>query len=117
MEFMNDEYFSWDVTYFLNGWLFDRVSLLRKLKWREKVSCRGLYGHLSDKNNPAFSDDLFAFPIADTRTMGKTPYVEAGVGIENIFKVLRLEYVWRLTYRDSPGIDKSGLRISLHMTF
>ncbi len=49
--------------------------------------------------------------------MGKTPYVEAGVGIENIFKVLRLDYVWRLTYRDSPGIDKSGLRISLHMTF
>ena len=117
MEFMNDEYFSWDVTYFLNGWLFNRIPLLKKLKWREIVSCRGLYGHLSDKNNPELSDGLFAFPIADTRAMGKTPYVEVGVGIENIFKVLRLDYVWRLTYRDSPGIDKSGLRISLHMTF
>jgi len=63
------------------------------------------------------TDGLFAFPIANTRTMGKTPYVEAGVGIENIFKVLRLDYVWRLTYRDSPDVDKSGLRISLHMTF
>ena len=63
MEFMNDEYFSWDVTYFLNGWLFNRVPLLKKLKWREIVSCRGLYGHLSDKNNPALSDGLFAFPI------------------------------------------------------
>ena len=117
MEFMNDEYFSWDVTYFLNGGLFNRIPLLKKLKWREIVSCRGLYGHLSDKNNPELSDGLFAFPIADTRAMGKTPYVEVGVGIENIFKVLRLDYVWRLTYRDSPGIDKSGLRISLHMTF
>ena len=117
MEFMNDEYFSWDVTYFLNGWLFNRVPLLKKLKWREIVSCRGLYGHLSDKNNPALSDGLFAFPIENTQTMGKTPYVEAGVGIENIFKVLRLDYIWRLTYRDSPGIDRSGLRISLHMTF
>ena len=117
MEFMNDEYFSWDVTYFLNGWLFNRIPLLKKLKWREIVSCRGLYGHLSDKNNPELSDGLFAFPIADTRAMGKTPYVEVGVGIENIVKVLRLDYVWRLTYRDSPGIDKSGLRISLHMTF
>ena len=114
---MNDEYFSWDVTYFLNGWLFNRIPLLKKLKWREIVSCRGLYGHLSDKNNPELSDGLFAFPIADTRAMGKTPYVEVGVGIENIFKLLRLDYVWRLTYRDSPGIDKSGLRISLHMTF
>ena len=117
MEFMNDEYFSWDVTYFLNGWLFNRIPLLKKLKWREIVSCRGLYGHLSDKNNPDMTQGLFAFPIASTRTMGKTPYVEAGVGIENIFKVLRLDYVWRLTYRDSPDIDKSGLRISLHMTF
>lgn len=117
MEFMNDEYFSWDVTYFLNGWLFNRIPLLKKLKWREIVSCRGLYGHLSDKNNPDMTQGLFAFPIASTRTMGKTPYVEAGVGIENIFKALRLDYVWRLTYRDSPDIDKSGLRISLHMTF
>lgn len=117
MEFMNDEYFSWDVTYFLNGWLFNRIPLLQKLKWREVLSCRGLYGRLSDKNNPEMSDGLFTFPIADTRAMGKTPYIEAGVGIENIFKVLRLDYVWRLTYRDSPNIDKSGLRISLHMTF
>ena len=116
MEFMNDEYASWDVTYYLNGWLFNRIPLLKKLKWREVLSCRGLYGNLSDKNNPAFQQDLFRFPAGST-TMGHTPYVEAGVGVENIFKVLRVDYVWRLTYRDLPNIDKSGLRISLHMTF
>ena len=116
MEFMNDEYASWDVTYYLNGWLFNRIPLLKKLKWREVLSCRGLYGNLSDKNNPAFQQDLFRFPAGST-TMGHTPYVEAGVGIENIFKVLRVDYVWRLTYRNLPNIDKSGLRISLHMTF
>ena len=44
-------------------------------------------------------------------------HMEAGVGVENIFKVLRVDYVWRLTYRNLPNIDKSGLRISLHMTF
>ena len=116
MEFMNDEYASWDVTYYLNGWLFNRIPLLKKLKWREVLSCRGLYGNLSDKNNPAFQQDLFRFPAGST-TMGHTPYVEAGVGVENIFKVLRVDYVWRLTYRNLPNIDKSGLRISLHMTF
>ena len=116
MEFMNDEYASWDVTYYLNGWLFNRIPLLKKLKWREVLSCRGLYGNLSDKNNPAFQQDLFRFPAGST-TMGHTPYVEAGVGIENIFKVLRVDYVWRLTYRNLPDVDKSGLRISLHMTF
>jgi hypothetical protein len=117
MEFLNDRFASLSLSYDMNGKLFNRIPLLKKLKWREIVSCRGLYGHLSDKNNPALSDGLFAFPIENTQTMGKTPYVEAGVGIENIFKVLRLDYIWRLTYRDSPGIDRSGLRISLHMTF
>ena len=80
MEFMNDEYASWDVTYFLNGFLFNRIPLLKKLKWREVLSCRGIYGNLSDKNNPEFSEGLFAFPVGST-TMGHTPYVEVGVGI------------------------------------
>ena len=116
MEFMNDEYASWDVTYYLNGFLFNRVPLLKKLKWREVLSFRGLYGNLSDKNNPTVSNDLFRFPVT-TSYMGDTPYMEVGVGVENILKVLRFDYVWRLTYRNLPGIDKSGLRISLHMTF
>ena len=49
--------------------------------------------------------------------MEKKPYMELGVGLDNILTILRLDYVWRLTYRDVPGIDKSGLRIQLHFTF
>lgn len=49
--------------------------------------------------------------------MGKTPYMEVGVGIDNILTFLRVDYVWRLTYRDAPDIDKSGVRISLHFSF
>jgi len=116
MEFMNDEYASWDVTYYLNGFLLNRVPLLKKLKWRGVLSSRGLYGKLSDKNNPEISDDLFRFPLTST-LMNSTPYIEVGAGVENIFKVLRFDYVWRLTYRNLPDIDKSGLRISLHLTF
>lgn len=116
MEFMNDAYASWDVTYYLNGFVFNRIPLFKKLKWREVLSCRGLWGDLSDQNNPAKRSGLFAFP-AGSSIMGNRPYVEAGVGIENIFKVLRFDYVWRLTYKELPDIDKSGLRISLHMTF
>ena len=44
--------------------------------------------------------------------------MEASVGIENIFKVLRVDYVWRLNYRDVPyEIDRSGVRIAVHITF
>jgi hypothetical protein len=116
MEFVNDQYTSWDVTYFLNGWLFNRVPLLRKLKWREILSCRGYYGGLSDKNNPAKTSGLFVLP-SKTGPMGNKPFIEAGVGIENIFRVLRLDYVWRITYRNEPSVDKSGFRMSVHMTF
>lgn len=116
MEFVNDQYVSWDVTYFLNGWLFNRIPLLRKLKWREVLSSRGYYGTLSDKNNPALTGGLFQFPEG-ANVMSKRPYVEFGVGIENILKILRVDYVWRATYRDIPGVNKSGLRISVHMTF
>ncbi len=116
MEFMNDEYASWDVTYYLNGFLLNRIPLLKRLKWRTVLSSRGLYGHLSDKNDPNVSEGLFRFPLT-TAFMNGTPYTEAGVGIENIFKVFRFDYVWRLTYKNLADIDKSGLRISLHITF
>ncbi len=118
MEFANDQYVSWDVTYWLNGALLNYVPMLKKLKLREVVSFRGLYGSLSKKNDPTYSTDLYQFPI-ETRCkgLGKTPYMEIGAGLDNIFTFLRVDYVWRLTYRDTPGTNKSGLRIQLHFTF
>ncbi len=117
LEFINDEYVSWDITYYLNGNLLNRIPLIKKLKWREVFCFRGLLGNLTDKNNPAKEGEgLFAFPT-DTYEMGKTPYMEASVGIENIFKFLRIDYVWRLTYRNHPNIQNSGVRMTMHVTF
>ena len=36
-----------------------------------------------------------------TKSFGKIPYSEASIGIENIFKVLRLDVVWRLSHLDA----------------
>lgn len=36
--------------------------------------------------------------------LDKKLYVEAGTGIDNIFKVLRLDLVWRLSPRPLPAI-------------
>lgn len=118
LEFANDQYLSWDLTYWANGAIFNRIPMLKYLKLREVFSFRGLYGKLSDKNNPEYNKSLFRFPQnTNCRPMEKKPYMELGVGLDNIFTILRLDYVWRLTYRDAPGIDKSGLRIQLHFTF
>ena len=117
-EFANDQYVSWDITYWANGAIFNRIPLIKYMKLREVFSFRGLYGRLSNKNNPEFNNDLFRFPL-ETRCkpMEKKPYMEIGVGLDNIFTILRLDYVWRLTYRDTPGADKSGFRVQLHFTF
>lgn len=118
LEFINDSYASWDITYWANGAIFNYIPFLKKLKLREAFSFRGIYGHLSNKNNPDNNPDLFKFPsLAQPQKMSSTPYMEAGIGIDNIFKILRIDYVWRLNYLNNPNIDKSGIRIALHITF
>ncbi len=116
MEFINDQYVSWDLNYNMNGLILNHIPLIRYLKWREIVSFRGLYGSLDKKNDPALSNGLFVFPTGSYK-MGKAPYMEAGVGIDNIFNILRVDYVWRLNYLNHPHIDKSGIRISLDFSF
>lgn len=119
MEFINDSYASWDLTYWLNGALFNIVPGFKKLKLREVVGFKGLYGHLSDNNNPALHPELLKFPgDVNVTPMKDRPYMELSAGIDNIFKVLRVDYVWRLTYRHMPySVDRSGVRVSVHMRF
>ena len=123
MEFLNDRYASLALSYDMNGKLFNRIPLIKKLKWREMFRIRGMWGTLTDRNNPYKSSnpDLFLFPMRDgvptSHVMGKTPYIEASVGIYNIFKLLHIEYVRRLTYTDIPGVKKGGVRFMILMIF
>lgn len=121
MEFFNDEYISWDLTYYMNGLIFNRLPLIRKLNWREVITCRGMYGRLSEKNrpDPLNTGNLYKFPYENDEYhfLAGKPYVEVAVGIENIFRVLRVDYVRRITYTDIPGIDKNGIRIQFHIQF
>jgi hypothetical protein len=119
LEFINDEFVSWDVTYSLNGALLNRIPVVKKLKIRELVTFRGLSGNLTRKNNPFLTSGnagLYRFPEG-TYLMDGRPYMEIAAGIENIFSFLRLDYVWRLSYRDHPGIQRSGLRFMMRLSF
>ena len=125
MEFLNDRYASLALTYDMNGKLFNRIPLIKKLKWREVFRFRALYGNLTEKNNPFKSNnpELFDFPQRDGSYTSyvmdpKVPYLEASVGIYNIFKLLHIEYVRRLTYLNPrnqqaryPVYDSSGILI------
>ncbi|MGL5318446.1 MAG: DUF5686 family protein, partial [Bacteroidales bacterium] len=116
VEFILDEYASWDVIYNMSGWILNRIPLIRKLKLRELVTFRGFFGDLSARNIPANDENLFIFPENVSR-MKRTPYMEASVGVTNLLKIFRIEYVWSLTYLDHPNIDKSGIRVGVHFSF
>lgn len=119
MEFANDKYASINITYFMKGYLINLIPYIRKTHLRELITFKALWGGLSKRNNPDLNSDLFQFPLNnETYTMkGAKPYMEIGVGLDNIFSVLRLDYIWRLSYLNHPGINKSGLRVSLHFSF
>ena len=125
MEFLNDRFASVDIGYDMNGKLFNRIPLMKKLKWREFFGFKMLYGQLTDKNNPfkhPGDGELFLFPTRHGEPTSfvmnpKVPYMEVSVGIHNIFKILHIEYVRRLNYLNNPGINKQGVRLMLMMTF
>jgi len=120
MEFLNDRYMSIMIDWDLNGKLFNRIPLLKKLKWREWLVARCLWGRLSDKNNPnvnTSSGILMDFPEGCHIMDGKLPYWEVGVGIHNIFKLVHVEYIRRLSYNNLPTANKWGIRFMIRTTF
>lgn len=119
VEFVFDNFASWDIEYFANGLIFNRIPFIKYMKIREVVSFKGFFGALSDRNNPDLNPNLWRFPdINQNRYWKKSlPYMEVGVGLDNIFTILRIEYVFRVTYRDLPDIPKGGVRIALHFSF
>ena len=109
-EFASDQYISLSLTHYFDGFFFDKVPLFKKLKWREVLAVKSVWGSLDDKHK-----EIMEFP--DNLSELTTPYVEAGAGIENIFKILRIDAVWRLAYLDHPDIAKFAIRARFQVTF
>lgn len=122
MEFLNDRYASLDVSWDLNGKLFNRIPLLKKLKWREWLGIKCLWGTLTDKNNPTLAANagdhtLMEFPEGSYIMDSKHPYIELIAGIHNIFKIIHIQYVHRLNYNHLPTATKNGVRLMVRLTF
>ncbi len=115
LEFVSDQYASLHIYHNFEGILFNRIPLLNKLKWREVATFKGLWGSLENKNDPALNPEIFKFPLDEngkklTYSLEKAPYIEASIGIANILKFFRVDYIVRLNYLDHPDISRSGLR-------
>ncbi|MBO6118253.1 MAG: carboxypeptidase-like regulatory domain-containing protein [Bacteroidales bacterium] len=121
-EFVSDYYAQGILNYNFNGFIFNRIPLIRALKLREVFAVKAIWGGLSDKNTPATDNDLIDFAKNSkgeykTYHLEEKPYVEANVGIDNIFKVMRIDYVRRFTYLENPNISKWGIRFRFRFTF
>jgi len=122
-EFYSDKYFSVLYSHHFEGFFLNHIPLMRKLKWREVGYVKALFGDIDKANKiiPNSNTELYSLhPMQLSK-----PYVEASIGIENILKILRVDFMWRLTHQDhhhlvgttSKNITRYGLMISLFLDF
>ena len=114
-EFASDRWVAGFFEHHFNGFFLGRIPLLKRLKWREVLICKGVWGRLSDRNNGSLpgTDAPLLFP----RGMGSVskPYFEAGFGIENIFRLVRIDCIWRLTHRDANAYGEKPQNFSVNI--
>ena len=107
-EFVSDHYAELHYTHFFNNLILGHLPGVRALNqylgWRLLATTSVVWGGLRPANvrynQYALPDGRLVTPF---RTLGATPYVEVGYGVENIFHVLRVDFIHRLTYRDAPA--------------
>ncbi|MFN0034725.1 MAG: DUF5686 family protein [Saprospiraceae bacterium] len=122
MEFISDRYATLMTEQYFGGFFLNKIPLLRKLKLREICTFKILYGQVSAQNRPTENSGLLKLPTFPdgtpiSYTLEKKPYMEASVGISNIFKILRVDLVRRFSYLDHPGTSKYGLRFGIWVEF
>lgn len=120
LEFVSDHYIGINFTQSFNGFFLNKIPLIEHLKWREYLSFKALYGGLRKENNPLYTTNLYQFPAAanganGTYALGNTPYIEAGAGIGNIFKIMRIDLIRRFNYLDHPNVSPYSIKLSFNI--
>ena len=122
LEFVSDRYASINIDHNFNGFFFNKIPLLNKLKLREVMSFKGLYGGLRAENNPFANISSMRFVqnedgVAITNSLNRGPYMEGSVGVGNIFKILRVDLVKRFSYLNNPMVSEWGIRSRVKFDF
>ena len=118
-EFITDKSAFFKMEHHCGGALLNRIPLMKKLKWREFVEGRAVLGSLSKQNIaliPTFDRSVKEVtPINDK--INKEPYIEVAYGLENIFKILQVAAVHRITHLGNPNVRKFGVKFGFSISF
>jgi hypothetical protein len=108
-EFVSDEYIGISYVHHFDGFFFNKIPGVKKLKFREMLYGKALIGRLSDAN---WNYNI----MPETTFTLSSPYYEAGFAIENILKVFSIDFIWRLSYLDHPEINKFCILGTLNLS-
>ena len=116
-EFSSDKYASLRYRHSFEGLLLNKIPLMRKLKWRLTGTANIVYGGMSNDNLNLvnYPQDEDGNDIIPFRTLSEKPYIELGYGVENIFKFFRIDAFHRITYLNSPDVNKFGLKLTVQV--
>lgn len=109
-EFVSDQQVSVMLLHNFNGMFFNGVPLLKKLHLRSFIFAKGAYGSLNNSH-----ENIVVLP--EGLSALSEPYLEVGFGIENIFHIIRLDFIWRLTNTSATDIQKFGVTFDLVPSF
>jgi hypothetical protein len=113
-EFVTDQYVAVYLEHHFDGYFLNKIPYVNRLQLREIIYMRSLWGSYSQSNYNTL------LPGFDFKAPSAYPYVEAGIGVENIFKVLRFDSVWRLDYlfpKHSPNGKNWWPKIGINVIF
>lgn len=105
-EFATDKYVSLQTRFYIGGSIFDKIPYLQKLGWRERFSFNGYLGNMTGANKKYNKHSGFSVPQ-------NKPFLESGVGIENIFHIFSVDYYRRLSGNHKSNSPNSGIYIGV----
>lgn len=109
-EFVTDRYISFKAEHNFNGRIFSRIPLIKQLKWREVVGVRSVYGKISDENIAINRSNIVYRAPEDI-------YYEYFLGVDNILKMFRVDFIWRGSYKNTPGSNNFGIQAEIDFHF
>jgi len=114
-EFGLDRYIRFNNEVIFNGILFNHIPLIQRFNFRELLTLKVVVGDLSDRHrevldfpNPAIFPH-FLRPL-------QNPYIEGGIGITNILRILTVQLNWRFT-NHYEGIVPQRLNLGIRVDF